>query len=375
MKTRLLKPIVAYSLIAILTIILIFAGLRNYASSHIPVAHIVYLNVKGNYNVPSAFDISPDDKYIACVDHYHALKVWSIPSVHLAAACELPRHTETGSMTWLANGRDIAISNGPWMQNCVGAPSSSHITQQQIGSWPSARSPNTFKMSSSGKLVAEAWNDGVLQVWNEATHHTVVLSGPSSPMDLTRFELYGFAFSPDSSTVAAVYFPITNDPNQKIGIAGRSAQVRMYDPITGTLKRSYVWTIDQTFVEGTGAVSIAVSPDNKYVAAATNMPSGGVGNAVVLIAATGQKQCNLDTGGSAMQISFINGTPDIAIAVPVDGIRICNYKTGKHVHTFHDREITQRFAVSRDGRYLASSYVDPDDKSNVINLWDLKAAL
>ena len=377
MITRLLRSPVLYITAVILTITLVILGLRYYTSSYVPAAHIVYPMVRDYYDTPSAFDISPDDKYIACLDYDHALKVWSMPDIHLAATCKLPRYAETDSMTWLANDRDIAVNNGVWMQNCIGtlANSSYHVTQQRIGSWPPSGSPKTFKISPSGTLVAEAWDDGALQIWNGATHHTVLLSGPSSPMDLTRFELYGIAFSPDSSIVAAVYFPITYDPNERMGIAGQSAQVRMYDSITGRLRRSCEWKIDQTFVEGTGSVSIAVSQNNKYVAAAANMSSGSDGNASVLIAATGQKQCNLDVGGSCSQISFINGTPYVAVSVAADGIRICNYDTGKHVHTFHDREITQRFVVSRDGRYLASSYVNPDDKSNVINLWDLKTAL
>jgi len=377
MITRLLRSPAAYITAVILTIILLIAGLRYYTSSYVPIAHIVYPEVKDDYDTPSAFDISPDDKYIACVDYDHALKVWSMPDIQLAATCKLPRYADTDSMAWLANGRDIAVNNGVWMQNCIGvlANGSHHVAQQRIGSWPPLASPRTFKISPSGTLVEEAWDDGTLQIWNEATHHTVTLTGPSSPMDLTRLELYGFAFSPDSSMVAAVFFPITYDPNEKMGIAGRSAQVRMYDSTTGALKRSCEWKIDQTFVEGTGTVSIAVSQDNKYVAAAAKTSSGNDGNAVVLIAATGQNQCNLDAGGSCSQISFINGTPYVAVSIAADGIRICNYKTGKHVHTFHDREITQGFVVSRDGRYLASVYVNPSDKSNVINLWDLKSAL
>jgi WD40 repeat protein len=378
MKTRLPRTAVAYFLAVILTIILLFAALRYYASSYIPAAHIVYSNRNDTDHLPFAFDISPDDKHLACLDASQAVKIWRIPNVQLVDTYNLLKFADMNSVAWLANSRDIAVNNGQWIQNCIGAlPNRAHsLTQQQIV-MPFSTLAMTHKISPSGTLEVSGSFDGTLQIWNEATRRGMVLSRPTMDISGRNIQLCGFAISPDSSMVAAVYFPGPDSKYSKTGRTDLVLQMRMYDAITGELRRSWDWKEKYDYVtEGVDRIFLAVSQDDKYVVSATNSAyPGDLGDKIVWSVATGQKLSNLHVAGSCYQISFVNGTPYVALANSTDGIQICNYKTGKYLHSFHDGAQTQRFTVSRDGRYIASCYVSNNKQNSIINLWDLKNAL
>lgn len=240
-NTKLHKHIGLYVVATILTVGAIVEGYRYYVSSYVPMARIVYPKVKGYCDMPFAFDISPDDKHIACVDLQRSLKVWNIPDVHLTATCQLPQRVETHSVTWLANNRDIAVHDGYWMQNFIGAlPDNLQVVRQtQVGAWVPSKSPRAFEISPSGTLVAEGWDDGTLRVWNKSTGRNTVLSQPlpneaeplftkslANEVGQGNYILEGFTFSPDSSTVAAAYFPILENTAHVLVPAGNSFQLR-----------------------------------------------------------------------------------------------------------------------------------------------------
>jgi WD40 repeat protein len=371
MEMKSTKPILAYILGAIgMAVVAVFA-LPYYKSSYVPAAQISFPNSKSDFNVPVAFDISPDDRFIACVNTRRKLKVWTLPGVRLTSTYTLPRYEGEDSLSCLAGCRDIAVISGIYLQTCAGILTHSRhrVLQRQINFGPTKKSPRQFVISPSGTLVAEQYLNGTLKLWNSQTNLAVSLPRPDGLPSLSRCTLSGIGFSPDSSTLAAVYRPTSDEQNPSPG----PAECRTFDTLTGKAKYTWKWNPPCGFVDGINGVKVAVSDGGNLVAVATNVNSpDNSDGAVVWEAATGRKRCSLDIEAPWTQISFIPGSTCVASADPGQ-ITIWNYRTGAYMHSLHDPGLTQSFIVSRDGRYIASMYLNPGESTEAIDLWDIKS--
>jgi WD40 repeat protein len=107
--------------------------------------------------------------------------------------------------------------------------------------------------SPDSKLLASAYSNGTIRLWNPATGHGVVLPASSAASAASAVSV---AFSPDGKLLAGAYSD---------GI------IRLWNPVTGQAAGSLprTGTGEQTGAGGqSGAVSVAFSPDGKLLASA-----------------------------------------------------------------------------------------------------------
>ncbi len=120
------------------------------------------------------------------------------------------------------------------------------LLQQGKGSIPSAITfdVNGVAFSPDGNLLAGAYSDGAIRLWNPATgrlHGPVLQVGSGSPPSMTAV-----AFSPDGNLLAGAYI---------------DGAIRLWNPATGQL-------VGRPLPAGSSVFGVAFSPDGKLLASA-----------------------------------------------------------------------------------------------------------
>ena len=139
------------------------------------------------------------------------------------------------------------------------------MEQQQGGILPgnpAKQGVSAVAFSPDGKLLAAAYGDGTVRLWNPATQQAV---GAPIPAATSPEGVFSMAFSPDGKLLA-----ITSD----------SGTVRLWNPATGQAVGASL-PADTASIEG--VTSVAFSPDGKLLAIA-----GDAGTVRLWNPATGQ---------------------------------------------------------------------------------------
>jgi WD40 repeat protein len=224
-----------------------------------------------------------------------------IPLMEQKTAILLAAPLGAGSVAFSPDGKLLAsaYSDGTvWLWN----PATGH---GMPATTPSAASAVSVAFSPDGKLLASAYSDGTIRLWNPATGHGVVLPASSAASAVS------VAFSPDGKLLAGAYSD---------GI------IRLWNPVTGQAAGSLprTGTGEQTGAGGqSGAVSVAFSPDGKLLASAYSNGTIRLWNP-----ATGQP------AGTASGGWLVTAAAVIAIAVSVLAAAI----TTREIH-FSSRRI------------------------------------
>ena len=202
-------------------------------------------------------------------------------------------------------------------------------------------SANSVAFSPDGRLLAGAYSDGSIRLWNPATGQAHALTLPaSSPISANSV-----AFSPDGRLLAGAY---------------SDGSIRLWNPATGQVPRSFLQT-------GPGAIKgadgVAFSPDGRLLAGAYSDGTVWQWNPV-----TGQGALlTVPSAASADAVAFSPDGTLLASAYTDGAIRLWNPATGRGmVLTVPSAASADAVAFSPDGTLLASAYTD-----GTIRLWNL----
>ena len=207
----------------------------------------------------------------------------------------------------------------------------------QVGSG-SPPSVTAVAFSPDGNLLAGAYSDGAIRLWNPATgrlHGPVLQVGSGSPPSMTAV-----AFSPDGNLLAGAYI---------------DGAIRLWNPATGQL-------VGRPLPAGSSVFGVAFSPDGKLLASAD-----ADGKVRLWNPATGQPaRAPLPAGSSVFGVAF---SPDgkLLASADADGtVHLWNTATGQPARApLPAGSSVNCVAFSPDGKLLASA-----DADGTVHLWN-----
>jgi len=380
MKNKLRKLIIGSFLAVAFTLYCIVYCVQAYKYAHVPIARIVLRKDQPGHppEYVTGFSFSPDDRYVAAAEvNPDNLTVWHVPDLSPISTHPLGYVADHNSIAWMSNEK-IQVNTGTWFHFWAGEPSNAAHGQKEIteaAPWD-FKEYRSVKVSPTGTMVAAGQDDGTLRLWYASTAKYRILSHPP-PYKVSHagYQLIGFNFSPDSSTLIAAY---TYESDYKISLDQQTTSypndiepviIRLYDTKTGVLTRQWNWGapwVGQIIPSNFG---FAESPDSKQLAASCN------GRLEIWDLQSGRSLQKIDAAVGP-ELAFIPGKPLIAIDrsgidVPDNEIQIWKTNTGRPVQTFHESYYAdQIFAVSNDGRYMITESVDKISNAT-LDLWDL----
>ncbi len=206
---------------------------------------------------------------------------------------------------------------------------------------------NGVTFSPDGKLLATADADGYVRLWNPVTGQAV-----GAPfLAVATGDVYGVAFSPDGKLLAT---------------AGVDGTVRLWNPATGRAVGAPLLASTSPRGGG-GAYGVAFSPDGKLLAAADADGYVRVWNPV-----TGQAVGDPFLAVTNKGVLGVAFSPDGKLLATADGdgtVRLWNPVTGQAVGAalpaVTDGSVTE-VAFSPDGKLLATA-----DTAGYVRLWSL----
>ena len=201
-------------------------------------------------------------------------------------------------------------------------------------------SANSVAFSPGGELLAGAYSDGSIRLWNPAAGQARALTPPASSLVSAN----SVAFSPGGELLAGAY---------------SDGSIRLWNPAAGQVTRNF---LPPGPGGGKGADAVAFSPDGRLLVGAY-----GDGTVWQWNPATGQGALlTVPSAASADAVAFSRNGTLLAAAYTDGTIRLWNPATGRGmVITVPSAASADAVAFSPDGTLLASDYTD-----GTIRLWN-----
>jgi WD40 repeat protein len=240
--------------------------------------------------------------------------------------------------------------------------------------------PGSIAFSPDGKFFACRFEGGTVRLWDARTKKLVRTLGPLERRRAEGGHRSPICFSPDGtrlavstpgavvtiwevatgkSTAALVGHnhdnpPLAFSPDGKVVFLGAvDPGVQLWDANTGKFLRGL----------DTGAFSLAVSPDGKFVA------SGGRDRIVVSVVETGKEHLRLEAKkmGAVLDLGFTPDGKTLVSGAEDANVRVWDLATKKERFVLDSRGwISQSMALSADGKTVAAGTV-----YNVVRAWDV----
>jgi WD40 repeat protein/serine/threonine protein kinase len=274
-------------------------------------------------------ELSPDQKLLAAGRADGAVLLMDFPSARQRLAARV--HSRTRSVAFSADG------------TLLSAGEEGHIHRWDVRSLKVAQTfgPGHFGLRAmavarSRPLAAIAHNDSVGRIWDYQTGKEVhALRGH-------KYGLIAIAISPDDRLVAS---------------SDRSGAVRIWDLASGRL-------VDLLPGAGQPAWSIAFTPDSKALLAAESNDVEGAVRRWELTIPTYRRLLHTHTG-LCRAFSFRPGDSALAALYGHEDLVLLDPGTGHARQTISLRGPARCFAISHDGKTLASGHED-----GRVRLWD-----
>ncbi|GGX73474.1 WD40 repeat domain-containing protein [Streptomyces hiroshimensis] len=327
---------------------------------------------------------SPDGRILATAGRDRTAKLWDTSDHRLIAT--LTGHTRgVSGVAFSPDGRALATAGDDGtvrLWDVTGQRPTAVLAGGNSKAWRVAFSPD-------GHTLAATYHDKVARLWDTASHREVAtLTGHTDTVT-------GVAFSPDGHTLATasadatvrlwdarthrVLTTLTGHKQSVMSVAfssdSRTLATASYDGTTrlwDTATHRTTGTLAETDTPRPGfPVSVAFSPDNKYLVTGTVWGAGGNGNAPSpqLWDASTQRKAGSFTG-TDNAVTAVALSPDRrTLAAGDSGGMVTLWNTAARspfaALTGHTEAITS-LAFSPDGRTLASTSSDRSAR-----LWDM----
>ena len=205
---------------------------------------------------------------------------------------------------------------------------------------PSRGGVTGVAFSPNGKLLATAYGDGTVRLWNAAAEQAV---GAPLRADTGTASVTGIAFSPNGTLLATAYDDGT---------------VRVWNPRT----RHAVGTPFRASTNSVSVTGVAFSPNGKLLATA-----GGDGTVRVWNAGGGQAPLATYTGNASVTGVAFSPNGKLLATADADGtVRVWNPGGGRApLATYTGNVPVTGVAFSPDGRLLATA-----DANGTVGLWN-----